>query len=123
MVTCQPARLTQVFINLFKNSIDAFDSGGGTVTIVTSRPKGSKGRHEGVISIIVSDDGEGIPAESIKKVMDLGFSTRPGNGRGNGLHIAKSIIEEHGGSIAIESPVIHTGQGTTIRIQLQSATA
>ena len=91
--------LEQVFTNLFLNSKDAIKrvrkSGEITVNISKNNKK---------ICIKVKDDGCGIPKEYISKIFDPFFTTKDvGKGTGLGLSICQSIIEEHKGSIAVES--------------------
>jgi two-component system sensor histidine kinase KdpD len=78
------------------------------------------------ISIRVTDDGPGIPAEIMPRVFDKFVQGRIGNGRsggepggtGLGLAIAKGIVEAHGGSIAVESPVAD-GRGARMILTFQ----
>lgn len=65
------------------------------------------------------DEGSGIPAEVKEQIFDPFFTTKDeGQGTGLGLFVAKSIVEGHGGSIAVESV---EGKGTTFSIRLQKA--
>jgi len=59
----------------------------------------------GAVSIVVSDSGTGIPPELSDRVWEHGFSTKPAGaeGRGVGLALVKSIVEEAGGSIEVEA--------------------
>jgi two-component system, NtrC family, sensor kinase len=64
----------------------------------------------------VRDTGCGIPSEQMKRIFDPFFTTKPlGIGNGLGLSVCQSIVEAHGGEIAVESEV---GRGTTFRIIL-----
>jgi signal transduction histidine kinase len=93
---------------LIKNAIDALAGRGGTVTITAQAVP------EGGVSILVADDGPGVPREIQKRVFDPGFSTKSG-GWGIGLSLAKRIIEEnHGGSLML----LNTDRGATFEIIL-----
>ena len=77
-------------------------------------------RHEqqGYVRIDVSDTGEGIPQEMIKKIFDPFFTTKEvGAGTGLGLSIIYGIVQKHGGYIEVSSKL---KQGTTFSIYLPS---
>ena len=64
------------------------------------------------VAIEVEDNGCGIPADVVPKVFDPFFTTKdPDKGTGLGLSICKTIVEQFGGSLAIESV---RGSGTTV---------
>ena len=106
-VRVDPEQLQQTFLNLFTNACDAMPSG-GTLTLRVH------GGTNVVIEII--DNGTGIAAEDLSRVMESFFTTKPrGKGTGLGLPICRRIVEAHGGSLSIES---EPGQGTTVRIVL-----
>ena len=69
------------------------------------------------VSIVVHDDGRGIPADVLPRIFEPHFSTRT-SGSGLGLAISRQIIDGWGGSISVESA---PGQGTTVRIDLRAA--
>jgi PAS domain S-box-containing protein len=101
-------QLIQVLINLVMNSIQAMPEGG--------RLRLSLARENSHVCLGVSDTGHGMPAEICSKVFDPFFTTKDfGKGTGLGLTVVKGIIEEHGGTIAVESAV---GKGTTFWIRL-----
>lgn len=105
-------KLQQVFTNLILNARDAM-FGGGTITLKTS----SSG-DDGII-VEVTDTGEGIPAENLKKVFDPFFTTKGvGNGTGLGLAVTYGIIQEHAGTIEAQSK---EGEGTTFRLIFPTA--
>jgi signal transduction histidine kinase len=109
-------QLRQLFLNLLTNASDAMPKG-GTVT-VRAQP-GLLDDHEAV-RIDFADTGEGIPAESLKKVWDSFFTTKTeGKGTGLGLAICRRIVEDHGGTIEIES---EGGRGTTVRMLFPATT-
>lgn len=99
-------KIKQSLINLIQNSIDAIKDG-GKIEIKT-------GKTNGDIIIKVSDTGEGIEKEKLKKIFNLYFTTKAG-GTGIGLSIVQKIIYEHGGLISVESK---KGEGTVFTIKL-----
>lgn len=106
-------RLRQVFINLLDNAIRHMPGGG--VMKVSAAVK-----EHGAVSFSISDQGEGIPPESLSKIFDRFYRvdkarSRKEGGMGLGLSIVKQIIDAHGGKIEVESQV---GQGTTFKIEL-----
>ena len=98
-------RLAQVLLNIIRNGIQAMPDGG--VLSITARSSGSH------ISILVTDSGHGINADDMQKVFEPFFTTKA-RGTGLGLALCKKIIEEHNGSIYIES----SGAGTTVTMVL-----
>lgn len=102
-------QLAQVVVNLLNNARGAMHGKKKKITIKTrSLDNGIK------ISII--DNGVGIPKKYIDKIFDPFFTTKdPGQGTGLGLSIVYSIIENHGGSIQVQS---EEGKGTCLTIQL-----
>ncbi len=91
-----PGKIRQVLINLINNAAEATEEGGR----VTLRAGGFP-QDEGVI-VAVQDDGPGIPAEHLRRIFDPFFTTKF-SGTGLGLAIAKSLVEQHGGSLQVES--------------------
>ncbi len=101
-------KLQQVFLNLFLNARDAMPKG-GTLRI---RTDGADSR----LRIWIEDTGVGISGDNIKKIYDPFFTTKEvGKGTGMGLAVSYGIVQEHGGSIGVESV---QGQGTTFRLEL-----
>jgi len=114
MIHVDRQQLRQVFLNLFTNASDAMPSG-GTLTIRT----GLVENQSGFVRIEVSDTGVGIDDETLGKVMEPFFTTKPeGKGTGLGLPICRRIVKEHGGSLDITSEV---AKGTTVAIVLPIA--
>ncbi|HKO30983.1 MAG TPA: ATP-binding protein, partial [Nitrospiraceae bacterium] len=101
-------QLIQVLINLVMNSIHAMPEGG--------QLKLSLARDGRYVCLGLSDTGHGIPEEIRSKVFEPFFTTKDfGKGTGLGLTVVKGIIEEHGGTINVESIV---DKGTTFWIRL-----
>jgi signal transduction histidine kinase len=106
LIKMDPERLTQAFINIMKNGMEAMDQG-GTLYIKTKSIK------EGV-EVIISDSGPGIPPGQMEKIFNYYYTTKE-KGVGLGLPIAHRIIEAHGGQLKIESQV---GSGTEVTVTL-----
>jgi len=106
-------RLQQVFMNLISNAAEAIEaSRGERVLTIQTQPLPEKE----CVSISFSDTGVGIPPENLPKLFEPFFSTKKkGKGVGLGLSVAYGIIQEHGGSIQVQSEV---GRGTTFTIEL-----
>jgi signal transduction histidine kinase len=104
-------QIKQVFMNLVMNAIQATPAG-GVVTISTSLARETDGQTWCVIE--VHDTGSGISPEQKEQIFDPFFTTKE-TGIGLGLVITHQIIEEHGGSIQVESEV---GKGTQFLIRL-----
>lgn len=91
-------KIERLFINLFQNSIRAFDYSPGHVRVDLRRTKRW-------VHIIVEDDGGGIPAETINRIFQPFYTD--GKGSGLGLTICHSIVREHQGLIRVKS---HSGK-------------
>lgn len=108
-IDCHPNQLNQVFMNLLTNAAQAIPQR-GTIRIKTWE-------EAGFVKIAISDTGRGILPEHLSKIFDPGFTTKGvGLGTGLGLSITYKIIQEHGGTIEVESSTA----GTTFTILLPS---
>jgi two-component system sensor histidine kinase AtoS len=100
-------RLVQrTLVNLIENALHALN-GGGRIEVEISR----RGAY---VALTVRDDGVGIEPEVRARVFEPYFSTRAA-GTGLGLAIARKVVEDHGGTITLESA---RGKGTEVTIQL-----
>ena len=111
-------RLGQVVANLLDNAL-RHTSPGGRVTIAA-------GADDGTLTITVTDDGEGIPAEHLPHVFDRFYRadaarTREHGGAGIGLAIAKALVEAHQGHITANSRGPGTGATFTITLPVRRA--
>jgi PAS domain S-box-containing protein len=103
----------QLFLNLLTNASDAMPQG-GTLTVRVFPGRMATGVSAAVIEF--ADTGTGIAPTDLAKIWEPFFTTKPeGKGTGLGLAICRRIVEEHQGTINIES---EPGQGTTVRITL-----
>ena len=109
-----PDRLTQVFLNLGRNALQAMAEGGRLV--ITSRLllEARVARRGPSVAVEFRDTGSGIPPEVLDQVRTPFFTTRPG-GTGLGLSVAEYWVARHGGFLALESAV---GEGTCVRVAL-----
>lgn len=110
-------RFQEAVINLIINATQAIGEGGGNIELGSRREDDRR-------IITVSDTGAGMQPDTLSRIFDPFFSTKEvGQGTGLGLYIVYGIIEEHNGSIRVESIL---GRGTTFSISLpesQEATA
>lgn len=105
--------LRQVLLNLFTNAVDAMPDGGHLVPRVRA---GELPDGRPAVVIEIADSGVGIPAELLDRVFEPFFTTKEeGKGTGLGLAICRRIVNQHQGTIAVES---RAGTGTTIRVTL-----
>ena len=89
-------QIQQVVLNLVRNGIDALgDCGTGTITVATV--PGSD-----MVEVVVADDGPGLPEEVRERIFEPFVSTKP-DGIGIGLSICRTIVEAHGGTIALDT--------------------
>lgn len=111
-VICDVGRIEQVITNILSNAIKYTPDGGRIETLVRREP--------GFVCIRISDNGVGIPAESLGRLGERFYRvdkarSRAAGGSGLGLSIAKKIVERHGGDLEIKSIY---GKGTTVYIRL-----
>jgi len=106
-------QISQVFINIILNAMDAMPDG-GTLTVSTHGDRDDHDRDALFISI--ADTGIGIPAEEVEKIFDPFYTSKEaGKGTGLGLAVSYSIVKRFKGDIKVEST---TDKGTTFTIIL-----
>lgn len=111
-------QLTQTFLNLLKNAVEAV-GGNGTIRVssrvlaeYTMTQKGE--RRSRMVAVEVSDDGPGMTKEQLEQLFTPFFTTKA-RGTGLGLAICQKIISEHRGMIKVTS---ERGKGTTFTVML-----
>ncbi|MEK3784824.1 ATP-binding protein [Paenibacillus sp. FSL K6-1230] len=109
MVYCEENQLKQVFINLLKNAIEAMPRGGIIRISLFSLP--------GSVTIKIKDQGPGIAPEILAKLGEP-FITSKASGTGLGLMVSQRIIQNHQGTLEIES---HSEEGTVVTVHLPEA--
>ena len=108
LLFCSAGRINQVLMNLITNAVDSM-GGDGKIVITTSQTSE-------VFQISVRDSGAGIPEAIRSKIFDPFFTTKPvGQGTGLGLAISYGIVQEHGGSIEVQS---EEGVGTEFLVKI-----
>jgi signal transduction histidine kinase len=112
-VTAVADHLTQVLMNLLINAADAMDGtpkDGAAQVRISTRLTGEE------VQLDVKDSGHGMTPEVLARAFEESFTTKPaGRGRGIGLFLCKTLIEQQGGRIQIASkPEV----GTTVRLYL-----
>ena len=105
-------QLTQVLINLLVNAADAIGPEGGEIYVTTDRRDDETGE---VIEVKVADNGCGIAEQGLGQIFEPFFTTKERQGTGLGLAVVWGIVQEHGGSIEVDSAV---GRGTTFTVRL-----
>jgi signal transduction histidine kinase len=109
VVAADPVQFRQVLGNLMSNAIQAMTDGGEVHIHASHQDTGD--------TIVLEDDGPGIPAELRGQVFDPLVTTRP-KGTGLGLAICRQIIERHGGTIELMAT---SRPGAAFEIHLPSA--
>jgi len=110
-VVMDKEQMKQVFLNILLNAIDATPEN-GTITVGTRLVE--RNGYQDFAQIIVRDTGRGIPKEDLDRIF-IPFYTTKHQGSGLGLAISHQIVQEHHGSIEVES---EEGQGTTFCVNL-----
>lgn len=112
-------RLTQVFLNLVRNALQALEGRGGTLRISTRvsldrRLVTEQGKPVPAVVIELQDDGPGITEAVLQELATPFFTTRA-NGHGLGLALSRHWVARHGGTLRIESA---PGEGTKVKVSL-----
>lgn len=108
-IRLDPNLLKQILLNIIMNALQAMENGGGKLLVETSSAE------NGSVRFIVTDNGPGIPAESVEQIFDRYFTTKkPGEGTGLGLFVTKNLVKNAGGSIRVTS----SSAGTAFTVTL-----
>jgi signal transduction histidine kinase len=111
-----PDQLSQVFVNVIANAIDASPKGASVV--VSTEPISVAGGDDVAtrryVRVTIADQGTGIDKAAVERIFEPFFSTKK-RGTGLGLAIVKQIVEQHGGTIDVDST---PGAGTQFKINL-----
>ena len=117
-------RLSQIFLNVLRNAVDALRDrpAGGTIRVLSkvdldlhlARPDQPP---RPAIAVEISDDGPGVRSEDLEKLFTPFYTTKA-RGTGLGLALSHRLVEEHGGSLRFQS---RYGEGTTVRVVLPAA--
>jgi len=102
-----PVQIRRVLINLLDNAVNVLSNGGSISIAITWQARES-------VSLMVSDNGPGIPEEVKHRLFEPYFSTRKA-GTGLGLAIANTIVSEHNGSIRVQD---NAPTGTAVIVEL-----
>jgi signal transduction histidine kinase len=104
-------QMTRAIQNVIINAVQAASESKGRVTV-------SCVRKDFYVDVRVEDTGQGIGPEQLTKIFDPYFTTKQGkSGTGLGLYITKKVVEDHNGSIKVDSTP-HVGTSFTIRLPL-----
>jgi len=113
-VTMDPRTIHEILLNLMSNAVDAclFDEDMTKIWQVSIKPAKEENR---AIRFEVTDNGSGMNEDVVKKLFTSFFSTKGHRGTGLGLMVTRKLIEEHNGTIDVDSQI---GRGTTITVRL-----
>ena len=108
-LTANELQLSQLLLNLILNGFHAMSDAGGILTVDTWFDEDS-------VFLMVSDTGCGIPEDNLPHIFEPFYTTKEaGSGTGLGLAIASQVVEEHHGSIHVDSLV---GKGSSFTVSL-----
>ena len=112
-VDCDAAKIERVILNIVSNALK-YTPEGGRISV-----RVEDGATEGMVAVAVEDDGIGIPAESIQRVMERYYRVGEHiSGSGLGLPISKELVELHGGRLLLASPPPGRDHGTLAQVIL-----
>jgi hypothetical protein len=126
-VEADPALIQQLVMNLLMNAAEAYGERAGTVRVATRRRRVAAGAPPGVggaspppgeyVELVVEDEGCGMPDETLARIFDPFFSTKP-QGRGLGLSALLGTVNSHGGALYVRS---QAGAGSRFTVLLPAA--
>lgn len=115
---CQSGKLSQVFMNIIVNAVQATESRwdeveARKVQVGLSGVKDGAGRFES-LKVLIRDNGTGMDEVTRQRIFDPFYTTKDvGKGTGLGLSIVKGILDDHGAEVAVKSAV---GEGTEFQL-------
>ncbi|MCC6525565.1 MAG: HAMP domain-containing histidine kinase [Polyangiaceae bacterium] len=108
-VACSPSALTQAFVNLVTNAVQAMEGLGGEL-VVTAARDGQR------VRVTVADEGVGIAESDLERIFEPYVTTKPhGHGAGLGLSIVRGIVADHGGRVSARR---RTPRGAVFEVEL-----
>ncbi len=107
LIEADSLQIKEVFFNILNNALDAVSKKAGAIEIESKI-------NNSVVSVLIKDNGEGIAAEDLKRVLDPFFTTKV-KGTGLGLAVCNQILMLHDGSIVVKSD---KGKWTTVQVTL-----
>ncbi len=115
-----PSMMTQVFINLLKNAIEALDDVSDRTREIKISTAGAEHKGAAYVKSVIRDNGPGMSREVLEQIFDFGFTTKTAEsyGRGVGLNYCQRTIEKFGGFI---EGVSEPGQGSEFNVWLKVA--
>jgi signal transduction histidine kinase len=112
VVTGNPDRLVQVFVNLLRNALYAVQANGH----IQVRSKSFSRNAQRWVAVAVEDDGPGIPPDVLPNIFEAFVSSRlDARGTGLGLTVAEGIVDQHGGTITASN---RAGGGACLEVAL-----
>ena len=112
MLVFDPEGLHRAVLNVVTNAIDAAADREESGQVIVSTEHSAA---EGVLRVVVEDNGPGIPPELIEALFSPFQSTKKGRGTGLGLAVSQKILCEHGGEILVDSTL---GRGSRFTLKL-----
>jgi signal transduction histidine kinase len=110
LVSGDPERLEQVFLNLFVNAVEAMPDGGEILASAVA----TEFNESPFVEVTITDQGSGVSQEELPRLFDPYFTTKP-SGTGLGLAIVHRIVADHEGDIAAENSA---AGGLSVRVRL-----
>jgi signal transduction histidine kinase len=107
-IPADPRELRKAFLNLMLNALEAIGAR-GRLTVSTLYSPETR-----TVTVAIEDTGPGMSDETLARVFDLFFTTKP-EGTGLGMAIARSVIDRHAGELTLQSA---PGHGTRVRVRL-----
>ena len=102
--------LKQILLNIIMNALHAMEESGGKLLVETAHGE------TGTVCFTISDNGPGIPVDTIDRIFDRYFTTKkPGEGTGLGLFVTMNLVGSMGGNIEVKNRI---GGGTTFTVTL-----